>query len=59
MPLTLEHSGLVFRVAPDYIVVSDPDDDRITIEPDLPAPLSSADYFADRDPAMEAILADS
>ena len=25
--------------------------------PDTPAPLSSADYFAGRDPALEAILA--
>lgn len=55
--LPLEHSGLVFRVAPQYIVKGDPDDERITISPDLPAPLSSGDYFGDRDPAMAAILA--
>jgi hypothetical protein len=55
----LPHSGLVFRVAPQWIVAGDPDDPRITISPDLPAPLSSADYFGDRDPAMAAILADS
>jgi len=55
----LPHSGLVFRVAPQYIVAGDPDDPRITIHPDLPAPVSSADYFGDRDPAMAAILADS
>lgn len=55
-PVTLEHSGLVLRVAPSYVVRGDPDDLRITIEPDLPAPVSSDDYFEDRDPAMEAIL---
>ena len=54
--VTLEHSGLVFRVAPSYVVRGDPEDMRITIEPDLPAPVSSDDYFRDRDPAMEAIL---
>jgi C-terminal processing protease CtpA/Prc len=57
--LTLEHSGLVLRVAPEFVLRTDPDDVRITVEPDIRAPLSSADYFGDRDPAMEAILADS
>ena len=33
------------------------DDERLTIEPDLPVPLTGADYFAGRDAAMEAILA--
>jgi hypothetical protein len=55
----LEHSGLIFRVAPQYITRSDPDDPRITVSPDLPAALSSEHYFTDRDPAMEAILADA
>ena len=32
------------------------DDRRITIEPDIAAPLSSADYFAGRDPVLQAIL---
>jgi hypothetical protein len=56
IPIPLEHSGLVFRVAPQYIQKSDPDDPRITIEPDLEVPLSSTDYFGDRDPAMAAIV---
>jgi hypothetical protein len=59
IPTALPHSGLVFRVAPQYIIAGAPNDPRITIHPDLPAPLSSADYFGDRDPAMAAILADS
>lgn len=57
MPVPLEHSGLVLRVAPDYIQRSDPGDPRLTIDPELPAPLTSVDYFADRDPALEAVLA--
>jgi hypothetical protein len=59
IPTELPYSGLVFRVAPQYIVAGEVDDRRITISPDLPAPLSSTDYFGDRDPAMAAILADS
>ncbi len=55
----LEHSGLVLRIAPIHQVKSEPDDPRITIEPDIRVELSSADYFGDVDPAMEAILADS
>jgi alpha-beta hydrolase superfamily lysophospholipase len=35
---------------------STPDDTRPWIEPKLPAPFSSADYFAERDPALAAIL---
>jgi hypothetical protein len=35
-----------------------PDDPRLTIEPDLPVPLTAADYFAGRDAVMEAVLAD-
>lgn len=34
------------------------DDERLTIEPDLPVPLTGANYFAGRDAALEAILAD-
>lgn len=57
--VVLDHSGLVLRVAPQYIVRGDPDDARVTIQPDIATPLSSGDYFGDRDPAMEAILADA
>jgi hypothetical protein len=54
---TLDYSGLSFRVAARYWQKSTPDDPRITIEPDIEAPLSSADYFGNVDPVMEAILA--
>jgi hypothetical protein len=33
VPVTLEHTGLVFRVAPQCIMKGDPADPRITIEP--------------------------
>jgi hypothetical protein len=32
------------------------DDMRITIEPDIAVDLSSDDYFADRDPVLEAVI---
>ncbi|MEP7157951.1 MAG: hypothetical protein ABI797_00855 [Chloroflexota bacterium] len=34
------------------------DDMRVTITPDIAVPVTAADYFADRDPALEAVLAD-
>jgi len=37
-------------------VFADPDDPRLTIEPDLPVEVTAADYFAGRDPALEAAL---
>jgi hypothetical protein len=33
------------------------DDPRLTIEPDISVPVTAADYFAGRDPALEAVLA--
>lgn len=38
-------------------VLADPDDPRLTIEPDLPVEVTAADFFAGRDPAFEAALA--
>jgi hypothetical protein len=55
----LSHSGLSFRVATRYWEKSTPDDERITIEPDIEVLLSSADYFGDVDPVLERILAES
>jgi hypothetical protein len=43
-------------MATRYWERSTPDDQRITIEPDIAADLSSADYFAGRDPVLQAIL---
>lgn len=52
----LPNSGVVMRVSTLYWQVSDPRDDREGIVPHLPAPLTSADFLAGRDPSMEAIL---
>ena len=55
-PVDLAHSGSIVRYRLlSYIVKSDPDDPRLTIEPDIEALLSSSDYFGDRDPVLEAI----
>jgi len=35
---------------------ADPDDPRLTIEPDLPVTVEAADYFAGRDPTLDAAL---
>ncbi|MEO8626232.1 MAG: hypothetical protein ABI452_05990 [Candidatus Limnocylindrales bacterium] len=34
-----------------------PDDPRLTIEPDIAIPVTASDYFAGRDPALEAVQA--
>ena len=43
-------------VATRYWVKSTADDPRITIEPDLAVPFSSADWLAGRDPVLEAAI---
>jgi hypothetical protein len=40
-----------------YHQMSVPDDPRLTIDPDIDTPVLSSDYFSDRDPALEAVLA--
>jgi len=52
----LSYSGIDVSVATGYFVGSTRDDPRLTIEPDVPAPMTSADYFAGRDPALQAAL---
>jgi hypothetical protein len=54
--ILLLHSGIDVAVATQYYVGSTPDDPRLTIEPDVPVSLTSADYFAGRDPALVAAL---
>jgi len=34
---------------------SSADDQRLTIEPDIAMPVTAADYFAGRDPVLEAL----
>lgn len=53
--LTLPYSRVHGSISTMYWQDSDPGDLRPFIAPQLPVGLSSADYFAGRDPALEAI----
>ena len=55
-PVALPASGQTLYMAARYWERSTPDDTRITIEPDIPVDLTSDDYFAGRDPVLEAIV---
>jgi hypothetical protein len=55
--IDLPYGTQAVYMATRYWERSTPDDQRMTIEPTVPAGLSSADYFAGRDPALAAILA--
>jgi hypothetical protein len=55
--VALPFSGLTVTVAGEYFVRSTPDDRRLTIKPDIPVALRAQDYFAHRDPSLEAIQA--
>ncbi len=56
LSVMLPNSGLVAKIASRYWQMGKPDDERLTLEPDVPVALSSADFFAGRDPVLEAIL---
>lgn len=55
--LLLPHSRLRGSISSLWWQYADPRDARPWIAPEVPAPLSAADYAANRDPALEAILA--
>jgi len=55
-PLLLPFSELRASVSSRYHQNADFTDSRQWIAPDVPASLSSADYFSGRDPALDAIL---
>jgi hypothetical protein len=52
----LPHIGLRFYVATTWVQRGAPGDPRITNEPDVRVDLSSADWFAGRDPVLAAAL---
>ena len=56
-PIVLPHSRLRVVVPTRYWEFSTPDDPRTSHEPDLRVELSSADFFAGRDPVLDAALA--
>ena len=55
-PVLLRETGLVLDVSTLFEVGSDPDDPRLTIEPDVPIELTAEDFFEGRDPALDTIL---
>jgi len=57
IPITLPNSKIQISISARYWQKSTPEDKRIWIEPDIPAPLSSQDFFDNIDPSMEAIMA--
>lgn len=52
----LPATGLMLRVAHIYWELSRPDDARLAIDPAVPVPLSSTDFFAGRDPVLAAAV---
>ena len=54
--LVLPEARLVANVATVSWTTAGEGDDRLALEPDLPVPVRSTDYFAGRDPALEAAL---
>jgi hypothetical protein len=50
----LPATGLVLHVARIYWQLSSPGDERLAIAPQVPVPLSSASFFAGRDPVLAA-----
>ena len=57
IPVLLPYTQMRMTVSDLYWQRSWPMDHRMWIPPDVPTEMSSAAYFAGRDPAMEAILA--
>jgi tetratricopeptide (TPR) repeat protein len=53
--IRLPYSGLYATVAGVWWQLSDPWDERFTQAPDAPVQLTAADYFAGRDPALDAV----
>jgi len=54
--ITLPHSGLRCTASALWWQYSSPRDDRPWIAPDVPAALWAADYAANRDPVLDAIM---
>jgi tetratricopeptide (TPR) repeat protein len=55
-PTSLPYSGLFMTISTRYHQTDD-QDQRTWIAPKIPVELSSADYFANRDPVLDAVLA--
>jgi hypothetical protein len=55
-PFKLPNSGLRGTIASGFNQPISANDDRVTIQPDAPVGTTSADYFAGRDPVLDAAL---
>jgi hypothetical protein len=53
--IQLPYSGAFLSISSRYHQ-SNPLDNRVWISPDIPAPLTSAAYFANQDPVLDAVL---
>ena len=54
--IDLPYSRIKFSISNWYHQFTFWADNRLWIAPDVPVPLSSTDYFAGRDPALDAVL---
>jgi len=54
-PTVLPYSGMRFLLSSVYWQLSSPRDSRLWVPPGVPVPLTAQDYFANCDPALEAI----
>ena len=54
--IELPVAGLALRLANQYVVVTDEQDVRATIQPDVRVELTAADFFAGRDPVLARAL---
>ena len=48
---------MMVGVSTRYWQFAEPDDPRLTIDPDVPVTVTAGDFFAGRDPALDAALA--
>jgi dienelactone hydrolase len=55
-PTVLPVTGLTLHIAGIYWQMSAPDEPRVTIEPQVPVPLTSAEFFAGSDPVLNAAV---
>jgi hypothetical protein len=55
--VVLPYSGVTASISSRMFQDSHAQDDRIWIAPHVPVVLTSADYFANRDPVLEAVCA--
>ena len=59
MEVLLPYSNAALALSTMEWALQSPADSRIWIAPEIPAVLTAEDYFANRDVAIEAVLADA